>query len=107
MQAALVLLLSAVMLTAAPKTSAWDQVQAIAKATGHHLTIIPQNGYYHIDMDGSDIAGAGPTIEDAAEDFLGALNMNSEDHGADTKQPEHWKPPVAPPLIKPESRSWI
>lgn len=67
MHVALVLLLSAAMLTAAPKTSAWDQVQAIAKAAGHHLTIIPQNGYYHIDMDGSDISGAGKTMEDAAE----------------------------------------
>ena len=107
MPSALVLLLASVMFIPAPKPTAWDSVQAFAKASHHHLTVIYTHGFYHIDMDGSDIAGAGETMEDAAEDFLGALNMNSEDHGKDTKQPEHWKPPVAPPLIKPESRSWI
>lgn len=109
MNAALVLLLSAVMtITAAhkPKT-AWDTVQSLAKQSGHRLTITHRNDYYWIEMDHSDLAGAGKTLEDAAEDLLGAMNMNTEDHDTDTKQPNGWKPPVAPPLITPESRHSI
>ena len=106
MQLALVLFLS-MLAVSAPKPTAWDTVQAFAKATGHRLTIVHRFGIYHIDLSDSDIAGAGKTMEDAAEDFLGDLNMNTEDHGRDTKQPEKWKPPVVSPLIKPESKDWI
>lgn len=108
MNAVLVLLLSAAMtLSAAHKTTAWGTVQALAKQSGHRLTVTHRNNYYWIEMDHSDLAGAGRTMEDAAEDLLGAMNMNTEDHGADTKQPNGRKPPVPPPLIKPESQDWI
>lgn len=95
------------MLTAAHTSTAWDKVQTFAKTTNHHLTISYIDGYYHIDMDNSDIAGAGPTIEDAAEDFLSDLDMNTEDHGKDVNPPKHWTKPVPPPLVKPESKDWI
>jgi hypothetical protein len=110
MQAALVLVVSAILtFTAAPpsKTPAWDKVQQIAKASGHRLTVNHYNDNYFIELSDSDLEGAGPTIEDAAEDFLGDMNMHTEDHGADTKQPDNWKPPVVPPLIKPETKDWI
>ena len=116
MQAALVLLLSFIVagppppITTSASAPAWDQVQSIMKQTGHRVTLSHYNDTYFIEMVDSDLEGAGPTIEDAAEDFLGDMNMHTEDHGADTKQPEHWKPPVKPtqpPLIKPSSKDWI
>jgi hypothetical protein len=91
----------------AEKPTAWDTVQAFAKMSGHRLTVFCSNGIYHIDLNDSDIAGAGPTMEDAAEDFLSDLNMNTEDDGMKTEAPKNWKKPISPSLVKPESKDWI
>lgn len=99
--------LSSSSVVAAIKSTAWDKVQEFAKATGHHLTVSHYNDYYFIEMNKSDLEGAGPTIEDAAEDFLSDMDMNTEDHGADTTAPKHWVKPVPPPLMKQENRNWI
>lgn len=56
-----------------------DRVRAYAG--NHKVTVRLNHGVYWVEMEGSDIFGIGPTVDDAAEDFM--VDVDLEAHEAD------------------------
>ncbi len=55
-----------------------DRVHAYAR--NHKVTVRLNRGAYWVEMEGSDIFGVGPTVDDAAEDFM--VDADLEAHEA-------------------------
>lgn len=53
-----------------------DHVRAYAG--NHKVTVRVNQGVYWVEMEGSDIFGVGPTVDDAAEDFM--VDVDIEAH---------------------------
>lgn len=56
-----------------------DRVRAYAG--NHKVTVRVNHGVYWVEMEGSDIFGVGPTVDDAAEDFM--VDVDIEAHEGD------------------------
>ena len=56
-----------------------DRVHAYAG--NHKVTVRLDHGVYWVEMDGSDIFGVGPTVDDAAEDFMVDADLEANEAG--------------------------
>lgn len=56
-----------------------DRVRAYAG--NHKVTVTVRSGVYWIEMEDSDIFGIGPTVNDAAEDFMMDVDLEAHETG--------------------------
>lgn len=56
-----------------------DRVRAYAGK--HKVTVTVRNGIYWVEMEDSDIFGIGPTMNDAAEDFMMDVDLEASETG--------------------------
>lgn len=54
-----------------------DRVHAYAG--NHKVTVRLDHGVYWVEMEGSDIFGIGPTVDDAAEDFMIDVDLQTNE----------------------------
>ena len=82
------------------KPSALDQVKSYAAAHHARMTVRKWNGNYWVEVDGLDPCGTGPTVEEAAREFMEDAKMMDSETNAPT-------PRVATPFVCDEDQECI
>jgi|GEM_PF-4456698 len=64
-----------------------------AYAGNHKVTVRVDRGVYWVEMEGSDVFGVGPSVDDAAEDFMMDADLEAHESGRPSLTVRHWKAP--------------
>ena len=80
-----------------------DRVHAFAG--NHKVTVRLDHGVYWVEMEDSDIFGVGPTVDDAAEDFL--VDADLEAHESNKPYLRSRNGQASVPFVCPQKQSCI